>query len=56
MSKLLLYILRWQMSTPVLYLCILWLPFAPLVKTTVANLVGALIFFKIDQWIMKGKG
>lgn len=52
-KKLSLYILRWQMSTPILYLCMIWLPFSPLLKTILANLIGALIFFKIDQWIMR---
>ena len=53
MSKLFIYILRWQASTPILYVCILWLPFSPLVKTILANLIGALIFYKVDQWIMR---
>ena len=53
--KLALYILRWQLSTPVLYLCLIWLPWGSLLKTIIANLIGALIFFPIDRWIMRGK-
>jgi len=53
--KLLFYILRWQLSTPVLYLCMIWLPWDSLVKTIIANLIGAVMFFPIDKWIMGGK-
>lgn len=50
--KLIFYILRWQLSTPILYLCMTWLPWDNLVKTIVANLIGAVIFFPIDKWIL----
>jgi len=48
--QLLKYILRWQLSTPILFACTL-LPLPPLVKTIIGNLLGALIFFKIDARI-----
>ena len=52
MRRLLLYIIRWQLSTPILYVCMARLPFDPLFKTVVANLIGALIFFPVDRAIM----
>lgn len=55
MKTMFLYCLRWQMSTPILYVSLLWLPLNTLYATLVANLIGALLFFKIDQWIMRRK-
>lgn len=49
------YILRWQLSTPILYVCMLWLPFDTITKTILANFIGALIFFRVDKWIMRRK-
>ena len=55
MKKFLLYMLRWQLSTPilavVLYLVIdtcgeLW-------STIIANVVGGLLFFPLDKLIFK---
>jgi len=53
--KLLLYALRWQASTPILYLVIQLLPFGNLTKTIIANLIGSLIFFYVDAWIFNKK-
>jgi hypothetical protein len=54
MNPLIKYLLRWQCSTPILWLVIYWLQ--PGVSSTiVANLIGGLIFYKIDQKIMKGE-
>ena len=55
-AKLFWYILRWQMSTP-----ILWFVFqllgdiitAPLYAVIIANFVGALVFYKVDELIFK---
>jgi len=55
LKRLLLYILRWQGSTPILYLCMTAMPFGEMTKVILANLIGALIFFKIDEWIMLRK-
>ena len=41
------------MSTPVIFLVIKFLPFNILIKTIIANLIGAIIFIKIDEWIFK---
>ena len=55
-KKYLLYLGRWQISTPILaiviYLCQDW----PTVWATVlANLIGGLIFFWVDRLIFKVK-
>lgn len=55
MKKLLLYLCRWQLSTPILYVCIALIPFGNLATTILANLIGGLIFYKVDQWIFKRK-
>lgn len=55
MKKLKLYILRWQLSTPILYLVMANVPYlGTLGKTILANLIGAVIFFPIDELIFKG--
>ena len=49
MKRFILYLVRWQLSTP-----ILWLVTAALVGfwgTVVANLIGGCIFFWIDRFI-----
>jgi hypothetical protein len=53
--RLALYVLRWQLSTPILYLVIAYLPYGYLTKTIIANFIGALIFFPVDEIIFKGR-
>ena len=53
--KLFFYIIRWQLSTPILYLVIGTLELPDLHKVIIANLIGALIFFPIDKVIFKIK-
>ena len=54
MKRLLLYLLRWQLSTPILYIVVremgvgIW-------PTIVANLIGGLIFFWVDRFIFTSK-
>jgi len=51
-----LYILRWQLSTPILAVVLIWL--ATLNKwtaTVIANFIGALIFFWVDRAIFTYK-
>ena len=55
MKKLLLYLLRWQASTPILSV-ITWLmidAYGSVISAIVANLIGGLIFFKVDKMIFK---
>ena len=49
--KYLLYLLRWQMSTPVLWAVIYYMHMSSLAETVIANGIGGLIFFWIDRWI-----
>jgi len=54
LKKYLLYLLRWQLSTPILAFCVI--VFATLGatwSTVLANLFGGLIFFWIDRWIFR---
>lgn len=55
-KSLLLYILRWQLSSPVLYI-IFWMlgnnVATPLYAVVIANFVGALIFYNVDRLIFK---
>jgi hypothetical protein len=52
LRKYVLYLLRWQMSTPILAVCIV--SFAALGATwatVLANFIGGLLFFWVDRWI-----
>ena len=52
--KYLLYIVRWQLSTPILAICLIWLSsLGEIWSTIIANFIGALIFFWIDKLIFK---
>jgi len=51
----LLYLVRWQLSTPVLALCIWALPFNTITETIIANLIGGLLFYKVDKFILSNK-
>lgn len=55
LKQFILYIFRWQFSTPILYLCMLLPPLDNLLKTIIANLIGACIFFWVDNLIFKNK-
>jgi hypothetical protein len=55
--KLIIYLLRWQLSTPILSAVIyftidLW---GNLASTILANLIGGLMFYKIDKLIFRKK-
>lgn len=51
--RFLLYLLRWQLSTPILFIC-LWMlaDVNGWVATITANLIGGCIFYWVDRWIM----
>lgn len=55
MKKFILYLIRWQASSPVLALCLLLLPFNTIVNTIIANLIGGIIFYFVDKRIFKDK-
>ena len=53
MKQYLLYLARWQCSSPILALCMWLLPFNMIVKTIIANLIGGLVFYWVDRLIFK---
>lgn len=54
-KQLIIYLLRWQLSTPILALSIFILTvyMNELWATVIANLIGGLIFFWVDRLIFK---
>lgn len=47
-----LYLLRWQLSTPILAICLVYFnPLGSLWATVLANLIGGLLFFWVDKFI-----
>ncbi len=51
-----LYLIRWQLSTPILAVVLYWLANTnEFVATTIANLIGGLIFFWIDRFIFTSR-
>lgn len=51
-KKYALYLIRWQLSTPLLALCVVaFAAWGTTWSTVLANLIGGLIFFWIDRWI-----
>lgn len=54
LMRFLLYILRWECSSPLLALCLIWLePVGAVWATVIANLIGGAIFFWVDRVIFK---
>ena len=48
------YLIRWQLSTPILAAVIYALKnYSTLISTIIANLMGGLIFFWVDRLILK---
>jgi putative flippase GtrA len=55
MGKFIKYLVRWQLSTPILAIILYFLPFNYIIKTIIANLIGGIIFFWVDKKIFKGE-
>jgi len=56
MKRFILYVLRWECSTPVLWVVMELMTNWPAWKVAIiANFMGACIFFKLDKWIFKKK-
>ena len=54
MKKFILYLIRWQLSSPLLALCLIWLGGLGAVwATIIANFIGGCIFFGVDRLIFK---
>ena len=54
MKRFILYLIRWQLSTPILWLVVRNLG-AGFGATIIANLIGGSIFFWIDKFIFTSK-
>lgn len=52
-KKFLLYLFRWQLSTPTLAIVLYLLHTNTILETIIANLIGGIIFFWIDRKIFK---
>ena len=52
LTPFLLYLLRWQMSTPILY-GVLYFLGSSLEATIAANFIGGCLFFFVDKQIFK---
>ena len=56
LKKYTLYLIRWQLSTPILAIVLKLLSnMSTLMATIIANLIGGLIFFWVDKIIFKKK-
>lgn len=56
MKRFVLYLIRWQLSSPILALCMAWMGgWNVILATVVANLIGGCIFFGVDKYIFKEK-
>jgi hypothetical protein len=53
LKKFVLYLLRWQLSTPILALVLYLLHTNEITETIIANLIGGTIFFWVDKKIFK---
>jgi hypothetical protein len=53
-KKYVLYLIRWQLSTPILAVVLIWLAsMNTILATVIANLIGGLIFFWVDRFIFR---
>lgn len=51
-----LYLVRWQLSTPILAVCLVYLAtIDKWIATIIANLIGGLIFFWVDRFIFTSR-
>lgn len=50
-----LYLVRWQLSTPILAFSLVFFHFGVTWNTILANLIGGLIFFWVDRYIFTSK-
>lgn len=51
MKQFILYLIRWQFSSPILALCLYYLKLGTILNTIIANLIGGIIFYWIDKKI-----
>ena len=53
MKKYILYLIRWQLSSPILAICLCYLKLGTVWNTIIANLIGGCIFYWVDKLIFK---
>lgn len=53
MKRFILYLIRWQLSTPILFLVINYLEIGYLEKVVIANLIGGILFYQVDKKIIR---
>ena len=53
LKKFILYLIRWQLSTPILFICLSFLHLGMFWNTIISNLIGGCIFFLVDKKIFK---
>lgn len=53
MKKFIIYLIRWQLSSPILYVCLSGLKLGVFWNTVIANLIGGCIFYWVDKYIFK---
>ena len=51
MKRYILYLLRWQLSSPILALVLYILKINVILETIIANLIGGMIFYFLDKKI-----
>ena len=56
MKKYILYLIRWQLSSPILAICLCYLKLGTVWNTIIANLIGGCIFYWVDKLIFKERG
>lgn len=56
MKRFILYLIRWQMSTPILAVCCAEFNYLGVILSTIiANLIGGILFFGVDFYIFVKK-
>lgn len=53
MKRYLLYLARWQLSTPILAIVLYILNLNEILETIIANLIGGMIFYWVDKKIFR---
>jgi hypothetical protein len=54
-KKFLLYLFRWQMSSPILFLALYFIPGSDIFRTVLANLIGGILFYQVDKFLFERK-
>lgn len=52
-KRFILYLLRWEASTPIIALVLYLLNTNEIIETIIANLIGGIIFYFVDKKIFK---